>query len=175
MLVLTRLESIDFPACPEQVNMAELLEQVVAEFHGLSMKKHTFTFVNEGPDVMGSSDELRSAFGNLVSNAVKYTPAGGSITVSWINTEVGPQFVVQDSGIGISTEHTVRLTERFYRVNKSHSRAIQGTGLGLAIVKHVVLRHKAQLLIESAPGVGSTFIIQFPVEAIASTKVPLIC
>ncbi|PRC93030.1 phosphate regulon sensor histidine kinase PhoR [Solimicrobium silvestre] len=162
MLTLTRLESVDFPVRPERVNMTQLLESVVSEMHGLSVGKHELIFINEGPDVMGSFDELRSAFGNLVSNAVRYTPVGGTITISWTNSDAGPKFMVKDSGIGISSEHISRLTERFYRVDKSRSRETQGTGLGLAIVKHVALRHKAQLTIESTSGVGSAFSIQFP-------------
>lgn len=161
MLTLSRLESVDFPMRPERVNMTSLLEQVVSEFHGLSMGKHQLIFVNDGADVMGSANELRSAFGNLVSNAVRYTPEGGTITISWTNTDTGSQFLVKDSGIGIRPEDISRLTERFYRVDKSNSRQTKGTGLGLAIVKHVVLRHKAQLVIESTPGVGSMFAICF--------------
>ena len=168
MLTLTRLESVDFPILPERINMTPLLEQVVSEFHGLSLGKHQLTFINEGSDVMGNSEELRSAFSNLVSNAVRYTPAGGSITISWINTHTGSVFTVKDSGIGISPEHLSRLTERFYRVDKSNSRRTRGTGLGLAIVKHVALRHKAQLVIESSVDVGSAFSIQFS-EAICAS------
>jgi two-component system phosphate regulon sensor histidine kinase PhoR len=165
MLTLTRLESIDFPLRPERIAMTNLLEQIVSEMHGLSVGKHQITLINEGPDLMGSLDELRSAFTNLVSNAIRYTPVGGAITISWTNPEDGPRFMVKDSGIGISSEHISRLTERFYRVDKSRSRETQGTGLGLAIVKHVVLRHKAQLSIESVDGAGSTFSIQFSPSA----------
>ena len=165
MLTLTRLESVDFPLRPERIHMANLLEQIVSEMHGLSVGKHQVTLVNEGPDLMGSLDELRSAFTNLASNAVRYTPVGGTIAISWSASPDGPVFKVKDSGIGISPEHISRLTERFYRVDKSRSRETQGTGLGLAIVKHVVLRHKAQLSIESSEGAGSTFSIQFPTAA----------
>lgn len=168
MLTLTRLESIDFPLRPERIHMTNLLEQIVSEMQGLSLGKHQVTLTNEGPDLMGSLDELRSAFTNLASNAVRYTPAGGNIAISWTNSPNGPLFKVKDSGIGISSEHISRLTERFYRVDKSRSRETQGTGLGLAIVKHVVLRHKAQLSIESSEGIGSTFSIQFPSSAIIS-------
>ena len=105
---------------------------------------------------------MRSAFGNLASNAVRYTPTGGEIELCWNLTKSGPCFSVRDSGIGIESEHILRLTERFYRVDKSRSRETKGTGLGLAIVKHVALRHKAQLLVESVPGVGSRFSLQFP-------------
>ncbi len=170
MLTLTRLESVDFPVRPEHVNMSQMLEQIVAEMEGLSIGKHTLNLINLGPDVMGSQDELRSAFGNLVSNAVRYTPTGGEITISWTDSAQGPKFTVRDSGIGIRAEHISRLTERFYRVDKSRSRETQGTGLGLAIVKHVALRHKAQLTIESTPGVGSSFSIQFPAIAAISRQ-----
>ena len=165
MLTLTRLESIDFPLRPERIHMVDLLEQIVCEMHGLSVGKHQLILENDGPDLMGSLDELRSAFTNLASNAVRYTPTGGAITISWTNTPDGPVFKVKDSGIGISSEHLSRLTERFYRVDKSRSRETQGTGLGLAIVKHVVLRHKAQLSIDSVPGAGSTFSIRFSSSA----------
>jgi len=165
MLTLTRLESIDFPLRPERINMVNLLEQIISEMHGLSVGKHQLILENSGPDLMGGQDELRSAFTNLASNAVRYTPVGGTITISWTNTADGPLFTVSDSGIGISAEHLSRLTERFYRVDKSRSRETQGTGLGLAIVKHVVLRHKAQLSIESTVGTGSTFSILFPESA----------
>ena len=161
MLTLTRLESVDFPLRPERINMMNLLEQIVSEMHGLSVGKHQVILENDGPDLMGSLDELRSAFTNLASNAVRYTPAGGEIKISWTDTPDGPVFKVKDSGIGISSEHLSRLTERFYRVDKSRSRETQGTGLGLAIVKHVVLRHKAQLSMDSAVGTGSVFSIQF--------------
>ena len=168
MLTLTRLESIDFPLRPERIDMKGLLEQIISEMHGLSVGKHELVLVKEGPDLLGSMEELRSAFTNLASNAVRYTPVGGTITISWTNTDEGPVFKVKDSGIGISAEHISRLTERFYRVNKSRSRETQGTGLGLAIVKHVVLRHKAQLSIESVEGSGSTFSILFPSSAAIS-------
>jgi len=162
MLTLTRLESVDFPIRVESINMSHLLESIVSEMHGLSVGKHQISLENDGPDIMGSLDELRSAFTNLASNAVRYTPAGGTVIIRWKDTENGPLFSVKDSGIGINPEHIARLTERFYRVDKSRSRETQGTGLGLAIVKHVVLRHKAVLSIDSTPGQGSTFSIQFP-------------
>jgi two-component system phosphate regulon sensor histidine kinase PhoR len=162
MLTLTRLESIDYPMRPERVNISALLEQVLLEGNALSGGKHAISLALEAPDIKGSADELRSAFGNLVSNAVRYTPAGGSIQLRWQMTENGPQFVVQDSGIGIPAEHMSRLTERFYRIDKSRSRETQGTGLGLAIVRHVLLRHKGTLAIASEAGQGSTFTLQFP-------------
>jgi two-component system phosphate regulon sensor histidine kinase PhoR len=115
---------------------------------------------------MGSPDELRSAFGNLATNAVRYTPEGGRIVLSW--TRGGSEdmrdlrFVVADTGIGIDEQHISRLTERFYRVDKSRSRETQGTGLGLAIVKHVLLRHGGRLAITSEAGKGSVFTAVLP-------------
>ncbi|GGI17936.1 phosphate regulon sensor histidine kinase PhoR [Oxalicibacterium faecigallinarum] len=157
MLTLTRLESIDYPLRTEQVNICNLLDQLLREANALSGGRHTITLALDGPNIEGNTDELRSAFGNLVTNAIRYTPEGGHIHIKWQQTEKGPQFSVQDSGIGIRAEHIARLTERFYRVDKSRSRETQGTGLGLAIVKHVLLRHKATLAIESEEGKGSTF------------------
>lgn len=167
MLSLTRLESVDYPLKPEHCDMRQLLEQVWREGQALSGARHDVTLTVDGPDVKGSPEELRSAFSNLVSNAVRYTPEGGRISLAWQNTDDGPQFVVKDTGIGIKQEHIARLTERFYRVDKGRSRETQGTGLGLAIVKHVLLRHKANLLIESEPGKGSTFAARFPRSIIA--------
>jgi two-component system phosphate regulon sensor histidine kinase PhoR len=166
MLTLTRLESIETPLRPERVAMGVLMEQVLQEGRALSNGRHTITLRCEGPDILGSTDELRSAFSNLLSNAVRYTPQDGQIMLNWIARDGGPEFSVQDNGIGISSEHISRLTERFYRVDKSRSRETQGTGLGLAIVKHVLLRHKAMLAIESQPGKGSTFAVRFPLAAI---------
>lgn len=166
MLTLTRLESIDYPLRPDRVDMGILLDQILREARALSSGRHHVTLVNEAPDINGSTDELRSAFGNLASNAVRYTPEGGTITLAWQTGRNGPQFSVQDTGIGILAEHLSRLTERFYRVDKSRSRETQGTGLGLAIVKHVVLRHNAVLAIESQPDKGSTFIVRFTPAAL---------
>jgi len=113
--------------------------------------------------LLGCAEELRSAFGNLVSNAIRYTPAGGEIVIRWqVQDDGQPVFSVQDSGIGIAPQHIPRLTERFYRVDSSRSRATGGTGLGLAIVKHIANRHQAHLDISSEEGKGSTFSILFP-------------
>ena len=168
MLTLTRLESVDYPLRPERVNIGVLLEQVHQEAMALSAGRHTITLEIDGPDVTGSTEELRSAFGNLLSNAVRYTPPQGSIHIVWRATEQGPQFAVKDSGIGIRPEHILRLTERFYRVDKSRSRETKGTGLGLAIVKHVLLRHDAVLAIESEPDAGSTFTVKFPEKTVCA-------
>ncbi|MBV8626030.1 MAG: phosphate regulon sensor histidine kinase PhoR, partial [Herbaspirillum sp.] len=162
MLTLTRLESIDYPLRSEVLKVRPLLERIAEEGRALSGGKHEIRLFVDGPDLKGNADELRSAFTNLVTNAVRYTPEGGVITLRWQNDEKGAYFAVQDTGIGISPEHISRLTERFYRVDKSRSRETQGTGLGLAIVRHVLLRHHATLDIASVPDHGSTFTVHFP-------------
>jgi len=162
MLTLSRLESDEFPLRRERVDIAGLVDSVAAEARALSGGRHEITVSVDGPDVMGSMEELRSAFANLASNAVRYSPQGGRIALSWQRGEDDLQFSVQDSGIGIDPQHISRLTERFYRVDKSRSRETQGTGLGLAIVKHVLLRHGGRLKICSKPGEGSTFTASLP-------------
>jgi two-component system phosphate regulon sensor histidine kinase PhoR len=172
MLTLTRLESIEYTMRPEHVHMHALLETVLAEAKALSHGKHTITLAFDGPDIHGSPDEMRSALSNLASNAVRYTPDGGTIKLRWERCEYGAQFVVEDNGIGIEHEHIARLTERFYRVDKGKSRETHGTGLGLAIVRHVLLRHRGLLHIESVPDEGSVFAAQFPANILLETFVP---
>lgn len=162
MLTLSRLESVDYPMRPEPVSVKAVIEDVLEEARALSGGQHTIMASIDGPDVVGSAEELRSAFANLASNAVRYTPPGGTVNLIWKDSPEGPQFTVSDTGIGIDQLHIVRLTERFYRVDKSRSRETQGTGLGLAIVKHVLLRHRANLTINSVPGKGSCFTVTFP-------------
>jgi two-component system phosphate regulon sensor histidine kinase PhoR len=174
MLTLSRLESVDYPMRPERVDIGKLMEQVAREARALSNGKHQVTMECRGPDVLGSADELHSAFGNLASNAVRYTPEGGTIHLAWQETPAGPQFIAQDTGIGINPEHISRLTERFYRVDKSRSRETQGTGLGLAIVKHVLLRHGSSLSIRSEAGKGSSFIVSMPKSAVVTAETALL-
>ncbi|MDN4059984.1 phosphate regulon sensor histidine kinase PhoR [Massilia sp. YIM B02769] len=162
MLTLSRLESDEFPLRRERVDIAGLVESVAAEARALSGGRHEIAVSVDGPDVMGSVEELRSAFANLASNAVRYSPEGGRIDLSWKRGEDDLQFSVKDSGIGIDPQHISRLTERFYRVDKSRSRETQGTGLGLAIVKHVLLRHGGRVKICSKPGEGSIFTASLP-------------
>jgi two-component system phosphate regulon sensor histidine kinase PhoR len=116
----------------------------------------------------GSEQELVSAFTNLVSNAIRYTPTGGTVSLRWQDDGQGGVFSVQDTGIGIDAQHLPRLTERFYRVDRGRSRDVGGTGLGLAIVKHALSRHQAQLDIKSTPGVGSCFTARFPAGRISN-------
>jgi two-component system phosphate regulon sensor histidine kinase PhoR len=111
--------------------------------------------------LLGNDSELRSALSNLVFNAIKHTPAGTHVRITWRDDERGALFSVQDDGPGIGAEHIPRLTERFYRVDRARSRASGGTGLGLAIVKHVLHRHDARLIIASSPGQGATFTCRF--------------
>ena len=162
MLTLSRLESSDYPLKRERVDVHALVEQVAADARALSSGRHTIETSIDGPDVMGNMDELRSAFGNLATNAVRYTPAGGTIKLAWRRGANDLRFEVCDTGIGIDEQHLSRLTERFYRVDKSRSRETQGTGLGLAIVKHVLLRHGGTLAIRSTPGKGSAFTAALP-------------
>ncbi len=162
LLTLSRLESDHSPLRIETVVMQELLGEVYRDGQMLSAGKHLHSLDVTGPvHLKGSRDELRSAFSNLVSNAVRYTPAGGTIKLRWELRSSHPVFSVQDSGIGIEAQHIPRLTERFYRVDRSRSRETGGTGLGLAIVKHIALRHQARLEVVSDVGRGSTFSLVF--------------
>ena len=167
LLTLSRLEGSPLPGAGDWIPVPALLAQCEQEARALSGvlgKAHELHF-SSPPDgeISGSPSELLSALSNLVSNAVRYTPVGGRIVVRWRALPDGrAEFCVRDTGPGIAPEHISRLTERFYRVDRSRSRATGGTGLGLAIVKHVVQRHGAELRIDSTPGAGSTFAIVFP-------------
>lgn len=144
-----------------------MLQSILADAQALSAGKHEITLTVDEPSVLrGCANELRSAFGNLAGNAVRYTPQGGKIDLAWRRREGSAEFVVSDTGIGIAPQHLPRLTERFYRVDRSRSRETGGTGLGLAIVKHVLTRHQAILEIESEAGKGSRFIARFPSTAL---------
>jgi two-component system phosphate regulon sensor histidine kinase PhoR len=163
LLTLSRLESAQTPLREEYVDVAGLARALFREGQALSAGRHRMSLrVERSAGVKGGTDELRSALGNLVSNAVRYTPEGGEIEISWAEHDGHPIFTVHDTGIGIEPQHIPRLTERFYRVDRSRSRSTGGTGLGLAIVKHVLSRHQAHLEIHSEPGRGSTFSAVFP-------------
>jgi two-component system phosphate regulon sensor histidine kinase PhoR len=164
LLTLSRLESEGNPAREEPVNVPDIARGLYHDALALSAGRHKVTLLLESAAwVNGAEDELRSAFGNLVSNAVRYTPAGGEIRLTWKSTtDGGAVFAVRDTGIGIDAQHLPRLTERFYRVDRGRSRETGGTGLGLAIVKHVVNRHAAKLDVSSEPGRGSCFSVVFP-------------
>jgi len=168
LLMLSRLEAGETPLAEDLVEVPALVAELEAEARALSGGRHEIVCRAEPIRVRGSREELRSAFGNLVSNAVRYTPAGGRIALDWRAQDDGAVFEVRDSGIGIAAEHLPRLTERFYRVDRSRSRETGGTGLGLAIVKHVLMRHQGRLLVESEEGHGSTFGAWLPAARLQS-------
>jgi two-component system phosphate regulon sensor histidine kinase PhoR len=168
-LALSSLESsTQSKPAQEPVNFSALCKQVLEDACNLSAGKHDIQGDIEKVLLgVGDSREIFSAFSNVASNAVRYTPHGGCISLrlhQGINDlqQACVFFTVQDTGIGIAAEHIPRLTERFYRVDRSRSRESGGTGLGLAIVKHVIQRHNGLLNIESRPNAGSRFVIQLP-------------
>jgi len=164
LLLLSRLEGKqadhnDFT----NVNMPALLDRVLQSGLTLSDNQHNITLeIEADQSLFGDMTELRSAFSNLLFNAIRYTPPNGKIILRWYKKDRHLCFSVKDTGIGIPLKHIPRLTERFYRVDKGRSRDAGGTGLGLAIVKHVLIRHNAELIITSEETVGSEFICQFP-------------
>ena len=170
LLTLANLEANALPAPLNQVNIQTSMALLKNDAEALSHGNHHFTFeVLNQENVLGEEREILSAFSNLVSNAIRYTPDAGAIHVKWrINEDGQGEFSVTDTGPGIASEHLSRLTERFYRVDRSRSRDTGGTGLGLAIVKHIASRHQAQLTIESISGKGSTFMLRFPKERLSA-------
>ncbi|MEX1829061.1 phosphate regulon sensor histidine kinase PhoR [Luteibacter sp. CQ10] len=174
LLTLSRLETQDHVA-EEHVQMSPLLASLRKEAEALSQGRHTVTLdIASSADLLGSPKDLHSAFSNLVSNAVRYTPTGGRIAIRWApSASDGATFSVQDTGFGIPAAHIARLTERFYRVSSSRSRDSGGTGLGLSIVKHVLNLHQARLSIESEPGKGSTFACVFGPDRLVHGSHPL--
>ncbi len=168
MLFLSEVEKSDCAGLTETVDVPTLLSVIMEEARALAEQQQCGDqeIILEADDnllMTGEERELHAAFSNLVFNAVKYTPNEGRIHVTWEDSEQGPIFEVEDSGLGIPAHHLPRLTERFYRVDKGRSREKGGTGLGLAIVRHVINRHEAEFSIKSQSGVGSTFTIDFPV------------
>ena len=185
LLTLSRLEGSPLPGMSEWTPVLALMHRCEEEGRALSalltqnlQRHHVLQFPSaqelraEG-DIAGVPSELQSVLSNLISNAVRYTPAGGTITVQWRRAVDGSaKFSVSDTGPGIAPEHLPRLTERFYRVDRSRSRETGGTGLGLAIVKHVVQRHGAALDIASVPGKGSVFSVTFPANRLRCPALP---
>ena len=164
LITLSALESDQNPLVEETFAIVPLMVELSAEAKALSKGQHEVSLdIGDAATVQGSREEIASAFGNLVSNAIRYTPSRGRIAIAWrVDADGSGVFSVTDSGIGIAAEHLPRLTERFYRIDRSRSRATGGTGLGLAIVKHVLLRHQAELDIASEIGQGSTFSVRLP-------------
>ncbi|MEO1767885.1 phosphate regulon sensor histidine kinase PhoR [Thiobacter aerophilum] len=171
LLTLSRLESAANPLQEAPVDVPGLIKRLLAEAQSLSRGRHQVRAeVTTDAWLMGSESELESAFGNLISNAVRYTPTGGEVVLRWETAAEGVCFSVRDSGIGIEPQHIPRLTERFYRVDRSRSRETGGTGLGLSIVKHVLTRHQGRLEIQSEVGKGSTFSACFPASRVIARK-----
>ena len=167
LLTLSTIESAPPPA-NDTVDMASLIDKLRRDAEALSAGRHQIVVETDGRgDLRGAEPELVSAFGNLIANAVRYTPAGGTIRIIWHANAQGAEFAVQDTGIGIDPKHIPRLTERFYRVDRGRSRDAGGTGLGLAIVKHSLNRHGAHLDVTSTPGAGSRFAARFPASRVA--------
>ncbi len=167
LLALSRLEADGAIAPNTLVDVPALLEDLAVDAESLSAGRHRLRWeIDHLLAVCGTESELRSAFLNLLSNAIRYTPAGGAIDVWWQLRESTAEFAVTDTGIGIAAEHVPRLTERFYRVDTGRSRDTGGTGLGLAIVKHVLARHQARLEVDSEPGAGSKFRVVFPARRV---------
>jgi two-component system phosphate regulon sensor histidine kinase PhoR len=166
LLMLAKLEATDYPADNQPVQVDGLLQSIQADAQALSgERQHRISLQADASlQLKGSEVELRSAFSNLVFNAVKYTPNAGHIQIRWWRDAQGAHLSVQDNGLGIEGKHLPRLTERFYRVDSSRNASTGGTGLGLAIVKHVLMRHHARLEITSVLGKGSTFTCHFPAQ-----------
>lgn len=170
LLTLANLEANSQPAPFTPVSMIAMMSILKEEALALSGNHHVINVeIESSLSILGEERELFSAFSNLISNAIRYTPPEGEIKIVWrVTSEGDGEFLVRDTGPGISSEHLPRLTERFYRVDRSRSRETGGTGLGLAIVKHVATRHQASLLIESNIGSGSIFMLRFPADRIAT-------
>ncbi|HCN46639.1 MAG TPA: PAS domain-containing sensor histidine kinase [Pseudomonas sp.] len=172
LLLLAKLEATDYPSDSHPVLVDTLLASIKGDAQALSGQRNQRITLDAEPGLRlkGSEAELRSAFSNLVFNAVKYTQDEGNIRIRWWSDDQGAHLSVQDSGIGIDAKHLPRLTERFYRVDSSRASNTGGTGLGLAIVKHVLLRHRGRLEISSVPGHGSTFTCHFPAAQLVAQK-----
>jgi two-component system phosphate regulon sensor histidine kinase PhoR len=171
LLLLSRLETTDTAQHSERIDIAQLLRVLCDEAQALSGGRHQI--ILEADDqlaLLGNKTELRSAFSNLIINAVKYTPATGTITVRWARLAQGACLEVRDTGPGIAAEHLPRLTERFYRIDPGRSARTGGSGLGLAIVKHVLNRHQARLQVDSEIKVGTSFRCLFPASRAITTE-----
>ncbi len=170
LLLLSRLESTDPQEQKAAVPLRGTLERLCEDARGLDPSRNQTIELEVADDarLVGHPGELESAFGNLLTNAVKYTGADGQIRVRYWQDADGAHLAVEDNGMGIDPAHIPRLTERFYRPDNARAASVGGTGLGLAIVKHVLLRHNAHLEIRSEPGKGSAFICHFPPESLVS-------
>jgi two-component system phosphate regulon sensor histidine kinase PhoR len=171
LLVLAKLEGESRPPGDHAIDMRAVFDHLKEDAQTLSNGHHEIAFaIDETLGVTGAQTEVFSAFANLVTNAIRYTPDGGKIFVSWRREGAQGVFSVTDSGFGIPAADLPRLTERFYRVDRSRSRDTGGTGLGLAIVKHVLQRHDSHLYVQSEEGRGSTFTARFPASRIIAIR-----
>jgi two-component system phosphate regulon sensor histidine kinase PhoR len=172
LLILTRLDNSPISPKTAVIKVTELIHRLVEEGKNISGNKHKiYCSIYSVQNILGLENEIFSAFSNLVTNAIRYTQEGGIIEIVWEDkANGGATFSVKDTGIGIAQEHIPRLTERFYRVDRSRSRESGGTGLGLAIVKHIAIRHDAELSIQSTEGVGSIFSLTFSKDRLTSTN-----
>ncbi len=168
MLELSRVESAGSAGKDTTIDVADVLRQVVDDFQRTSKGAEIEVSLESNVDLLGSRAEIESVAINLLSNAIRHTSAGGKVTLSWRLVPDGAELVVSDTGDGIDETHIPRLTERFFRVDRGRSRDEGGIGLGLAIVKHVLMRHDAELVISSEPGVGSEFRCIFPSDRLQS-------
>ena len=159
LLLLSRLENEELTNKDQVIHMASLLNELFDDAQAYNSDYgHTLNLhIESHCNLLGSKLEIASAFSNLITNAIKYTPKGGVIHIGWSSDQEHGYFYVEDNGIGIEAYHIPRLTERFYRVDSARSRDSGGTGLGLAIVKHVLAQHEGYLDIQSKIGQGTTF------------------
>jgi two-component system phosphate regulon sensor histidine kinase PhoR len=164
MLELSRLESSGSASRDETVDVATLLHAVRNDFEQPAVSSDIVVNIESTASLLGRSGEIESVIVNLLSNALRYTPPDGTVTLTWRAGSAGAELIVTDTGDGIDAEHIPRLTERFFRVDRGRSRDAGGIGLGLAIVKHVLARHNAELAISSEPGRGSQFCCHFPAD-----------
>jgi two-component system, OmpR family, phosphate regulon sensor histidine kinase PhoR len=171
LLTLSRLEDTENLVRGERVDVPAMLRKLYDEALSLSSGRHRISLnLDTATQLLGNTDELRSAFTNLISNAIRYTPDNGNISLNWTVRDGKAVFSVRDNGIGVEPQHISRLTERFYRVDRGRSRETGGTGLGLAIVKHVLSCHQAKLEIVSEPGKGSCFSASFPAARVVTPE-----
>ena len=173
LLMLSSLENSSAPPAEDVIDMPAMIRAMSAEAKAISAGRHAIEVQIDSPMRLRAAPmEIESAIRNLLTNAVRYTPDGGRITLQWLIKGGEGWITVRDTGIGISAEHLPRLTERFYRVERSRSRESGGTGLGLAIVKHILQRHRALLDVQSEPGRGSAFSLRFPRERLVPPPTP---
>jgi two-component system phosphate regulon sensor histidine kinase PhoR len=169
LLELSKLESGERRQPEQPLDIGGMLALLRREVTSLEQRPRNVTLrIDTDAWLMGAENEIHSILSNLLTNAVKYTPANGEIEMRWWTDNNGAHISVRDTGMGIAPEHIPRLTERFYRVDSGRSRDMGGSGLGLAIVKHSLQRHEGSLTVESVEGRGSTFTCHFPAHRIVA-------